>query len=603
MKPVHTEKMVPDSSVIIEGVLSRKIKANAISVGEVIVPEGLVLFLEQEAAREKAAGYLGLDELKRLRDMLGDNMKISGRRPSSLEISKISFDDIDSFARQLAFDENAVFVTVSKSKHTAAEATGVKSILVVPEGVERKLKIESFFDAATMSVHLKEDVIPYAKRGMPGKWDFVALGSKPILQEEIKEISREIIESPKERIDSFIEIERAGSTIVQMGHYRIVITRPPFSDGWEITAVKPIKQLNINDYNLSPELSQRIDREATGILIAGAPGNGKTTFASSLAEYYAAQNKTVKTIEAPRDMILSPSITQYSISHGDAQEVHDILLLSRPDYCVFDEMRNTKDFALYIDLRLAGIGLAGVVHATNPVDAIQRFIGRAELGVIPQVIDTVIFIKDGAIGKVLSIKMTVKVPSGMTEADLARPVVEVRDFESKQLEYEMYSYGEETVVVPIGSEKKTSAVHSLATRQIENAFMEYTSAAQAEMISENKVRVYVPERDMARIIGKEGKTISEIERRLGLNIQLEPMKSARPEGKPITFTVKERGNYILLFTNRAGASVDAFVEDSFLFTSTTSKKGEIKISKKGPIGSSLLKAMDLGKKVELKMSE
>ena len=105
-----------------------------------------------------------------------------------------------------------------------------------------------------------------------------------------------------------------------------------------------------------------------------------STFAQALAEHYAGLNKIVKTIEAPRDLILPDNITQYAISHGDAQEIHDILLLSRPDYTVFDEMRNTADFRLFADLRLSGIGLAGVVHATNPIDAIQRFVGRIELG-------------------------------------------------------------------------------------------------------------------------------------------------------------------------------------------------------------------------------
>lgn len=600
MKALNAEKIIPDSSVIAEGILSKKLKS--LKADSVIIPESMLQLLESEAAKEKAAGYLGLDELSRLRSSLGEKLKISGRRISSLELKNIGFDEIDAYARQLAYDENAMFVTASKSKSIAAEASGVRAMLVLPEESARKLKIESFFDETTMSVHLKEAVAPYAKKGRPGHWEFSALREKPMGQDEIKEISREIIESPKEKLDSFIEIERAGSTIVQMGRYRIVIIRPPFSDGWEITAVKPIKKLDLKDYSLSPELSMRIGREATGILIAGAPGNGKTTFASSLAEYYAGQKKTVKTIEAPRDMILSPTITQYAISHGDAQEIHDILLLSRPDYCVFDEMRNTRDFELYIDLRLAGIGLAGVVHATNPIDAVQRFIGRAELGTIPQIIDTVIFIDEGQIGKVLSVKMTVKVPSGMTEADLARPVVEVRDFATKQLEFEMYSYGEETVVVPIGAERKQAAVHSLATRQIEHAFMDYTNAVQAEMVSENKARVYVPERDMAKIIGKEGRTIEQIEKRLGVKIQLEPIKSKRAEASPVKFNLKERGNYIILSTTKAGEPVEMYVDGIFLFTSTTSKKGEIKLSKRSPIGNALLKALDLGKSVELKSS-
>jgi len=104
-------------------------------------------------------------------------------------------------------------------------------------------------------------------------------------------------------------------------------------------------------------------------------------------------------------------------------------------------MRKTADFQVFADMRLAGVGMIGVVHATRPIDAIQRMIGRVELGIIPQVVDTVIFIEAGAVVKVYELNFTVKVPYGMFEADLARPVIEVRDFETKSLEYEIYTYG------------------------------------------------------------------------------------------------------------------------------------------------------------------
>ena len=42
-------------------------------------------------------------------------------------------------------------------------------------------------------------------------------------------------------------------------------------------------------------------------------------------------------------------------------------------------------------MRLAGVGMVGVVHASRAVDAIQRFIRRIELGLIPNIINTVIF--------------------------------------------------------------------------------------------------------------------------------------------------------------------------------------------------------------------
>ena len=81
-------------------------------------------------------------------------------------------------------------------------------------------------------------------------------------------------------------------------------------------------------------------------------------------------------------------------------------------------------------MRMAGVGMIGVVHATRGVDAIQRLIGRVELGIIPQVVDTVIFIDKGEVSKVYDIKFTVKVPHGMVEQDLARPVITIADFEN-----------------------------------------------------------------------------------------------------------------------------------------------------------------------------
>lgn len=56
----------------------------------------------------------------------------------------------------------------------------------------------------------------------------------------MRDIATEIIERAKSRIDGFIELERRGATVVQLGPLRVAIARPPFSDGIEITVVRPI---------------------------------------------------------------------------------------------------------------------------------------------------------------------------------------------------------------------------------------------------------------------------------------------------------------------------------------------------------------------------
>jgi ATPase len=328
---------------------------------------------------------------------------------------------------------------------------------------------------------------------------------------EIEEMAREIIEVAS-RGGGFVEIDRLGSTIVQLGDYRIIITRPPLSNGWEITAVRPLVRLRLEDYNLPEKLLRRLMERAEGILIAGAPGMGKTTFAQALAEFYARQGKIVKTIESPRDMRLPPIVTQYSKTYADIGELHDILLLSRPDYTVFDELRNDEDFKLYVDLRLAGIGMVGVLHATSPIDAIQRFIRRVELGMIPSIVDTVIFIHEGRVEKVYELSIKVKLPTGLREAELTRPVVEVRDFLTGDLEYEIYTFGEQTMVVPVKSLTRPPSIEDEVRKVIPEARVE---------VREGTLIVRLP-RLGGRITARKVKRVKRIAEEHGLELRFMP---------------------------------------------------------------------------------
>src|SRR3989338_420047 len=600
---ISTERIVPDTSVITEGLISARLKSKEIKVNEILIHEAVLSELEHQANMGRSIGLLGLEELKELREIsekLKFEVKFIGRRPGAAEIRHASLGEVDSMIRDLAYNEDATLVTGDKVQSKVAEAKGIKFIYIEPIIKQKKLKLDKYFDDETMSVHLRENLIPYAKKGFPGNWKVVRLGTKKLTNEEIVDIAKEIAEEAKIRKDSFIEIERRGSSIIQLGKYRIVITRPAFSDAYEITAVKPIKQLKIEEYNLNEKLRRRIEEQAEGVLIAGSPGHGKSTFASALANFYADREKTVKTVEAPRDLQLGDNITQYAISYGSSQEIHDVLLLSRPDYTIFDELRNTEDFRLFADLRLSGIGLVGVLHATNPVDAIQRFIGRTELGVIPQVIDTVLFIKNGNVNKVLSLKIMVKVPSGMTEADLARPVVEIRDFNNDKLEYEIYSYGEETVVIPVQNESKKSGLRELASRHIENELSRMIPNIKAEVISENKAKIFVPEADIGKVIGKKGERINEIEKKLGISIDVESLGESKMEVK---YNVSDRSKFLVFYIDSryTGNEVDFYSEGHYLLSAKVGNKGEIKVHKKSKIGNNLEKILNDRKELVLKV--
>ncbi len=504
MREVGVEVYVPDTSVITNGML-RKLIINGNVKGKLVILKELVDYFEALAKEGRSLGLLGLEELR----MIKVACKSRGVE-LGIAFTNKKVEDIDALVRWYASDVGAILITSSKIQQLAAEALDV-SVLYVPPPRTKLTSLEKYFDSKTMSVHLKENAPPYAKQGRPGKWELVRLSSTPLTREEIESIAEEILEVAKTDPDAVIEVERPNSTIIQLGDYRIIITKPPMSDGWEITAVKPLVRPKLEDYALPEKLMKRLDERAEGILIAGAPGMGKTTFAQALAEYYQRKNKIVKTIESPRDMRLPSEVTQYSKIYASPDELHDILLLSRPDYTVFDEMRTDSDFKLYVDLRLAGIGMIGVVHATSPIDALQRFIGRIDLGMIPSVVDTVIFIEEGEVRKVYEVSMAVKLPTGLKEAELARPVIEVRDFLSGQLEYEMYTFGEQTVVVPIKN-VVTTGVESRVKRILS------TLIPTAEVsVDGNNVTVVIPKEEL-KSLKKIKRKLLRLEKEYGVSI-------------------------------------------------------------------------------------
>ncbi|MFC1728327.1 PINc/VapC family ATPase [Nanoarchaeota archaeon] len=599
----NAEKIVIDTSVIIEGLASIKIESGDIKPKEILIHEAVLSELENQANSGKEIGYIGLAEVKKLRAISKKykfKITYTGKRPEEFQIKRAKSGEIDALIRALAFQEKATLLTADKVQALVAEAKGVDTVLIEFEFPERKFVLESFFDKTTMSVHIKENTKTVAKKGMPGDWEFAVVGKKESTKDEIEDMVKDIVEEATRRPDGFIEIERRGSTIIQLSNYRIVITKPPFADGWEITAVRPVKRLSLDDYKLSDKLKERIAEQADGILIAGSPGMGKTTFAQGLAEYYSTKDNIVKTIEAPRDLILPDEVTQYSISHGSQQEIHDILLLTRPDYTLFDEMRNTDDFRLFSDLRLAGVGMVGVIHATNPIDAIQRFIGRIELGVIPHVIDTVVFIKDGGVNKVLNVQMQVKVPSGMSEADLARPIVIVSDFETGKAEFEIYSYGEQTVVIPVEAEKGSPA-KELAKITIANELQRYSDFVEVDMVSEYKCIVYVPDKDIAGIIGREGKRIQEIESNLGISIDVRELKELPKNGTKIDFSPEFSNKFLIIRVDPkySEQNVDVYIKDDYFASMNAGKNGEIRVKKTNKLGKALANSLKYNEKIEI----
>uniref|UniRef100_A0A7J3M267 PIN domain-containing protein n=1 Tax=Archaeoglobus fulgidus TaxID=2234 RepID=A0A7J3M267_ARCFL len=583
-------RIVVDTSVIVAGRVSEFIEKN--EVEEIIIPEAVVAELEAQANFGRLSGFKGLVEIEKIVSIAKERnirVEFAGKRPGIEEIKLAKGGEIDNMIREVAREKNAVLLTSDKVQNLVAKAKGIEAIYIKPKIVKpEETKIMSFFTPDTASVHLREGVPPIAKRGKIGNLKVVKLGENEMSYEELLEIAEEIIEAAKQDEESSIEIERKGATVVQLRDIRIAIAEKPFSDKMEITAVRPIAKVSIDEYGVSEELKRRIVERQRGILIAGPPGAGKSTFAASVANYLLENGYIVKTMESPRDLMVRDEITQYAPLEGDMSLTADILLLVRPDYTIYDELRKTSDFQVFADMRLAGVGMIGVTHATRPIDAIQRMIGRVELGIIPQVVDTVIFIEAGKIAKVYELSFTVKVPEGMFEADLARPVIEVRDFETKKVEFEIYTYGEQVVVMPVESDEKLKKAISDRFSQILDDF--------EVIVSGKRAIVKVPEEKIPKILGKKGKRIKKLEEELRVSIDLVPKETE--VGLEVEETDK---HYVIYAGGFEGKTLEVYADDEYLFSALVNKNGVIKVRKDKESGRSLRIALAKGAKIRVKV--
>jgi ATPase len=386
---LRNKKFVLDTSIIIDGEITKMLEAGSIEKeSDIIIPLAVLDELQSQASTNKEHGFVGLEEIKKMRELCTTkniSLRFVGQRPDLDDIRLAKHGRIDAIIKDVAMHESATLITADYVQALVAEAQGIEAMHIRTPTKTTDLEFEKYFDDTTMSVHLKEGTFPMAKRGKPGSFQLVKISQEKSTYHQLSNIIKEVSEASRVTGAGSVEISRSGATVLQFGNFRIAITRPPFSDGLEVTIVRPIIRLELEDYNASTKLMERLSGKAEGIVIAGPPGSGKSTLASSLAKFYTKGGKIVKTFESPRDLQVPDEVTQYGPLEGSFEKAVDILLLVRPDYTIFDEVRRAQDFEVFADMRLAGVGMVGVVHASSPLDAIQRFMGRVELGMVPHI--------------------------------------------------------------------------------------------------------------------------------------------------------------------------------------------------------------------------
>src|SRR5660398_158051 len=109
-----TVKYVPDTSVLIDGRITKLIDDGELSGATIIIPEAVISELEAQANQGREIGFKGLNELKSLaeRKRSGEvDLIYVGRRPTADEIKLASVGEIDAMIRTVAVENDATFIT------------------------------------------------------------------------------------------------------------------------------------------------------------------------------------------------------------------------------------------------------------------------------------------------------------------------------------------------------------------------------------------------------------------------------------------------------------------------------------------------------------
>jgi len=642
-------KLVPDTSVVIDGRITSMIKESSEYKGAtIIVPEAVIAELEAQANQGREIGFSGLTELQELSKLAEEeiiDLKYEGVRPSLDQVKLASGGEIDALIRKVALDnEDAKFITSDIVQSEVGKAKGLDVLYLKPQyGEFSPLSIDKYFDENTLAVFLKERAKPVAKKGSLKESTLEILSEDPVSEYELRRISLEILERAKRDPDGFIELEKRGITIVQIGSMRISIARKPFSDGMEINAVRPIVDRKLSEYTHSDIISERLLGGRQGMLVVGMPGNGKTTLAQSIAISLLDKEYSVKTMEAPRDIQVPDEITQYTALDGSMENTGEVMLLIRPDYVIFDELRKSDDFSVFADMRLAGINMVGVLHSDDVEDALQRVISRTGFGVIPQIIDTIVCVSEGDVSGIYDLEFEIKVPDAIPDDEeefMARPVISVRNIITKKTVSEVFLYEGETIFfssengsesVSAGKEPEAAEAEvppeedisiKLVEREIQREIGRFTEGdVDVRMQNDSKAVVYIDDRDVPAAIGKGGKNVAAIVNKLSIGIDIKPKselpskegseekdqneipvpkapeKAAKGCGLDIRFDKK----YLIVHTpENNGKIVDVFGGREYLFTATVNEEGDIHMSKNNSIAQEMIRRYNEGEEIRLR---
>ncbi|MDX1596982.1 MAG: PIN domain-containing protein, partial [Nitrosopumilaceae archaeon] len=128
-------KIVIDTSILINGQLIAQLEAGNIENTEIIIPQAVFDELQSQASQKKEQGFVGLEEIKKIKDISSNfsiTVSVQGSHPSTDDIKLAGRGRIDAMIKDVAKQNNATLYTSDTVQHLVAQAEGVDSVLIKP---------------------------------------------------------------------------------------------------------------------------------------------------------------------------------------------------------------------------------------------------------------------------------------------------------------------------------------------------------------------------------------------------------------------------------------------------------------------------------------
>ena len=430
------EKVIPDTSVLINGALLRLIEAGEIRDCELIIPLAAVDELQAQASKGRDIGLRGLEEIKRIREVSGEKgirIRFSGERPSLDDIRLARSGRIDALIRDVARAEGGVLYTSDYVQALVAEAEGIPVRYIEPYQRPEEPAYKSYLRPDVVNLYLRDGERPYAEVLRDGRLEVVMLNDESCSEELLNEVLEEVMAVARVKEDADIIMLRPETVVLEMDDYRIKVAKPPLSDKMEAMIQRSILRL-VPESDVIEPIIRECSSGRRGVLVLNLDGVYSFPIAERVAVRLWEMGLDARIIGRARRV--NSSAPYYGPLDGDLEKTLHLTLLSPPDYVIVDEAIDSRDLKLVKDARLAGVGVIAFKQSRSFEAAITSLIEVMSPPLLPRVIDTIILMKCSGVSETFHVSDSMKVPSGLSPESGIKYVIELT--RAGETVYEIY---------------------------------------------------------------------------------------------------------------------------------------------------------------------